>query len=124
MKTIQQNHRAGEMPVRKLMEQMKHLGAGTFFRGLSVPFWSYAVVNSVFFGAHKTLSKEMKLDLNARSPDEHFYYHLPDAQYIGLTASGTIAGICQAFPAIPVEVIKIRMQKDAHKGKNFDESFC
>lgn len=118
MKTITQNSKFGEMPASKLIQQMRQLGTGAFFRGLSVPLWSYAVVNSVFFGAHKYFTKELGMDLDAKNPEEHFFFRLPPNQYLQLTICGATAGLCQAFPAVPVEVIKVRMQKDAHLGKD------
>lgn len=117
MKTITQNSKVGEMPMRKLLKQMHQMGTGAFFRGLSVPLWSYAVVNSVFFGAHKTVSKEFGIDPDAKSTEDPTFFRMPAGEYLRLILSGGIAGLCQAVPAVPVEVIKVRMQKNAHLGK-------
>lgn len=87
-------------PVRysALTREVYRCGVTSFFRGMSLPVFSYASVNAVIFGAYTTA-----LDLLHGASDD-----------MGKVAlAGGFSGACQLVPNVPVEVIKVRLQKDS-----------
>ena len=69
-------------------------------RGLSYPIFSVGVINSLFFGAYtSTLSA---------------ICHTDTPSYSQVVSAGCVAGAVQLVLAVPVDLIKVRLQ--AHQG--------
>ncbi|KAA3673786.1 solute carrier family 25, member 45/47 [Paragonimus westermani] len=103
VKILMQNslHRPTTMGVVNLVRQA---GLTNFFKGLSLPFYSYGIVNAVTFGTYKCSLK--KLD-----PTE--------ASSGACAVAGALSAVVQLIPAVPVELIKIQQQNSASRsGKN------
>ncbi|KAF8562162.1 hypothetical protein P879_10885 [Paragonimus westermani] len=101
VKILMQNslHRPTTMGVVNLIRQA---GLTNFFKGLSLPLYSYGLVNAVTFGTYKCSLK--KLD-----PTE--------ASFGACVVAGALSGVVQLIPAVPVELIKIQQQNSAfHSG--------
>ncbi|XP_043825753.1 solute carrier family 25 member 45 isoform X2 [Dromiciops gliroides] len=74
-----------------------------FFKGMSFPIGSVAVVNSVLFGTYSNslllLSSTSHQDRKAQPPN-----------YVHIFVSGSIAGFVQAYCLAPFDLIKVRLQ--------------
>ena len=66
-------------------------------RGLSYPIMSVGVINSLFFGVYTYA-------LSAISSSTPSYYHLFSA--------GCVAGAAQLVLAVPVDLVKVRLQAE------------
>ncbi|KAA3673787.1 solute carrier family 25, member 45/47, partial [Paragonimus westermani] len=99
VKILMQNslHRPTTMGVVNLVRQA---GLTNFFKGLSLPFYSYGIVNAVTFGTYKCSLK--KLD-----PTE--------ASSGACAVAGALSAVVQLIPAVPVELIKIQQQNSASR---------
>ncbi|XP_064623175.1 solute carrier family 25 member 45-like [Lineus longissimus] len=75
---------------------------GGFFRGLSIPFASYGIVNSVLFGVYGNTLRF----LNEGNVDK-----VPKLSHVFLAS--VAGGLVQLIPACPVEVIKCMLQSQA-----------
>lgn len=79
---------------------MKKKGAG-FFRGLTVPFFTYGVLNSALFGIYGNALKLIEPDIRATSRE-------PTLMSVFL--AGTISGTLLTVPINPLEVLRIKLQ--------------
>ncbi|XP_062573812.1 solute carrier family 25 member 45-like [Saccostrea cucullata] len=77
-----------------------------FFRGLSWPMLSYGIINSVFFGVYGSTMKLLHADISGKTP--------PDFTKICL--AGSLGGLCQLIPAVPIDVIKVVLQSQIPHG--------
>ena len=76
-------------------------------RGLSYPIFSVGVINSLFFGAYTST-----LSAICHSADERDRRDTPS--YSQVVSAGCVAGAVQLVLAVPVDLIKVRLQ--AHQG--------
>ena len=70
-----------------------------FYRGLSWPFFSLGIVNSVFFGVYGTTLKLLESDRSKRT-----------SNYLNIYLSGCVGGAAQLVFVIPVDYIKVALQ--------------
>ena len=74
-------------------------GLRSLMRGLSYPIMSVGVINSLFFGVYNlSLSK---LSSSSSAPS-----------YSHLFSAGCVAGAAQLVLAVPVDLVKIRLQAE------------
>ncbi|TGZ74474.1 hypothetical protein CRM22_000910 [Opisthorchis felineus] len=93
-----------------IFNHIKQFGSTNLFRGLTLPFYSYAVVNAVTFGVYKTTLKEL-------DPTE--------SSAFACLAAGAASGMAQLIPATPIELIKIQQQNTAiSSGPNLKIKHC
>nr|AKN21580.1 slc25a-12 [Schmidtea mediterranea] len=102
VKTVTQNS-TKRMAISEGIAGVGQHGYKTFYRGLSLPFWSYAGVNACLFTSYKFFQR--LLDPEGKSNFANIL-------------SGALSGVVQLIPGTPVEVIKIHMQNDAIKKGN------
>lgn len=78
-----------------------------FFKGMSFPLLSIAVVNSVMFGAYSNallfLSDTHHRERNTKPPT-----------YTHIFLAGCFSGLVQAVVLAPVDLIKVRLQNQTH----------
>ena len=74
-------------------------------RGLSYPILSVGFINSLFFGVFDQV-------LTNISPSSH-------PSYLHLFSAGCVAGAAQLVLAVPVDLVKIRLQ--AEQGDDYDD---
>ncbi|KER32721.1 hypothetical protein T265_01211 [Opisthorchis viverrini] len=94
----------------EIFKNIRQFGATNLFRGLTLPFYSYAITNAVTFGVYKTTLKE--LDPTGNS-------------VFACLAAGAASGMAQLIPATPIELIKIQQQNTAIScGPNLKIKHC
>ena len=74
-----------------------------------MPLWSYAVVNSVFFGTYVNCYEFLR--------DSHDKKLTGDQNALYISQAGAVGAFAALFPSVPVEVIKTQLQKDAGNAK-------
>nr|XP_042705610.1 solute carrier family 25 member 45 isoform X2 [Chrysemys picta bellii] len=78
-----------------------------FFKGMSFPLLSVALVNSVLFGAYSNtllyLSATHHHDRRAKPPS-----------YVHVLTAGSFSGLMQAVVLAPIDLIKVRLQNQLH----------
>ncbi|XP_026506140.1 solute carrier family 25 member 45 isoform X3 [Terrapene carolina triunguis] len=86
------------------VDTVKVLG---FFKGMSFPLLSVALVNSVMFGAYSNallyLSATHHHDRRAKPPS-----------YAHVFTAGSFSGLMQAVVLAPIDLIKVRLQNQLH----------
>ena len=88
---------------------LQHDGPRGFFRGLAFPLCAVGALNSIFFGVYGNL---IKVQTALRQGDKNA---LPF--YGDIFLAGSIAGAIQAVPAVPIELVKVKLQSQTNKGK-------
>jgi len=66
---------------------------------MSWPFFSYGIVNSVFFGVYGNTLKWFDKGEEKRK-----------SSYMNIHLAGCVGGAAQLFPAIPIDYIKVVLQ--------------
>lgn len=94
VKTIMQNSTSSPTTIGTFIA-IKQAGMTNFFRGITVPFCSYGLINGVTFCTYKSTLKY--LDPSGTSVTA------------GIVA-GAVSGTVQLIPAVPVELIKVQQQ--------------
>ncbi|KAM9134399.1 solute carrier family 25 member 45 isoform 2-T3 [Pangshura tecta] len=78
-----------------------------FFKGMSFPLLSVALVNSVIFGAYSNA-------LLYLSATHHHDRHANPPSYAHILTAGSFSGLIQAVVLAPVDLIKVRLQNQFH----------
>uniref|UniRef100_A0A8C0J9G7 Solute carrier family 25 member 45 n=1 Tax=Chelonoidis abingdonii TaxID=106734 RepID=A0A8C0J9G7_CHEAB len=78
-----------------------------FFKGMSFPLLSVALVNSVMFGAYSNA-------LLYLSATHHHDRHTNPPHYAHVLIAGSFSGLMQAVVLAPVDLIKVRLQNQLH----------
>ncbi|KAJ6656938.1 hypothetical protein lerEdw1_002939 [Lerista edwardsae] len=90
-----------------LIRTYRHEKVFGFFKGMSFPLLSIAMVNSVMFGAYSNallfLSNTPHRERSARPPS-----------YPHIFMAGCFSGLVQATVLAPVDLIKVRLQNQTH----------
>ncbi|XP_037759777.1 solute carrier family 25 member 45 isoform X2 [Chelonia mydas] len=78
-----------------------------FFKGMSFPLLSVALVNSVMFGAYSNA-------LLYLSATHHHERRANPPSYAHVLTAGSFSGLMQAVVLAPVDLIKVRLQNQTH----------
>ncbi|XP_048714363.2 solute carrier family 25 member 45 isoform X1 [Caretta caretta] len=78
-----------------------------FFKGMSFPLLSVALVNSVMFGAYSNA-------LLYLSATHHHEHRANSPSYAHVLTAGSFSGLMQAVVLAPVDLIKVRLQNQTH----------
>lgn len=100
IKVQMQTHK-GEKNTTGTMAYIREQGwAKGFFRGMSFPVMSYAIINSVFFGVYDYTLRT----LHFGGPLSHLHFHL------SVFLAGCVGGAAQLLVACPSDVVKVVLQ--------------
>lgn len=86
-------------------------GVRSLLRGLSYPIYSVGAINSIFFGVYNRVLDK----ISPRSSEGKKDYEAYGIKYLDVFAAGCIAGFAQLSLAVPVDLVKVRLQ--AHQGR-------
>lgn len=101
VKVQMQTHK-GEKNTTGTMAYIREQGwARGFFRGMSFPLMSYALINSVFFGVYNLTLQTLFFD---PGPLNHMPFHS------SVLLAGCIGGAAQLLVACPSDVVKVVLQ--------------
>nr|XP_020658125.1 solute carrier family 25 member 45 isoform X3 [Pogona vitticeps] len=78
-----------------------------FFKGMSFPLLSVAVVNSVMFGTYSNV-------LQYLCDTHHRDHSVNPPRYAHIFTAGCVSGMVQAMILAPVDLIKVRLQNQTH----------
>lgn len=109
IKTVVQS-RNDSAGVSSIVRAVKTAGLTNFFRGLSLPFYSYTFINAITFSTFNAV-------LSATGSK--------DDDALKVCFAGAISGAAQVLPNVPVEVVKIQQQNTAMEiGKGISVTEC
>jgi len=78
---------------------IKQTNGTGFFRGLTIPFFTYGGFNAALFGIYGSVLKTLENALETK-----------EASLLNVFIAGTISGTLLTVPANPMEVIRIKLQ--------------